>query len=122
MAMEEELLNSAYSRLSPANASLPRPPSISLSLSLPGGSLATRRKVNEIHTTTPHLPHGHKCVRAGWWVGGGGQGIMFAFLPEVVTLPLPAESRGQARCPQWNPADKHGSVCRGGGRETGLQR
>lgn len=58
-------------------------------------------KVNKIHTT-PYVPHRHKCVCVR------GQGIMFAFLPGVGTLPLPAESWGQARCAQWNPMNEHG--------------
>lgn len=52
-------------------------------------------RANEIHTTL-FLPHRHECVCMR------GQGSMFAFLPGVGTLSLPAESRGQARCTQWS--------------------
>lgn len=63
----------------------------------------------KVHST-PHLPHRHKCVCMR------GQGITFAFLPGVRTLPLPAESWGQARCPQWNLMYAHGG---GGVRRRG---
>lgn len=77
-------------------------------------------KVNTIHTT-PSLPHRHECVCVR------GQGIMFAFLPGVGTPPpplacLPAESRGQARCAQWNPTNERGRGGRGGGGGLGVRR
>lgn len=37
----------------------------------------------------------------------GGQSTMFAFLPGVGTLPLPAASRGQARCARRTRWTKH---------------
>lgn len=64
-------------------------------------------KVNRIQTAL-HLPHRHKCV----CVRKGGQSTMFAFLPGVGTLPLPAASRGQARCARRTRWTKH----RRGGR------
>lgn len=77
---------------------------LSLSLLLREQSLDMRRKSQQDPNCPASAPQTQVCV----CVHEGGQSTMFAFLPGVGTLPLPAASRGQARCARRTRWMKHG--------------
>lgn len=77
----------------------------SLSLLLREQSLDMRWKSQQDPNCPASAPQTQVCVCV--CVHEGGQSTMFAFLPGVGTLPLPAASRGQARCARRTRWTKH---------------
>lgn len=88
----------------------------SLSLLLREQSLDMRWKSQQDPNCPASAPQTQVCVCV--CVHEGGQSTMFAFLPGVGTLPLPAASRGQARCARrtrWTKHRREGGVIRRAG-------